>query len=185
MFLLQCIKSGFSLSDASDIAQIILALASLALAFYIFIYQRNKDNRIELQTAQLNEQNIKLQWFKELIIHPNLPGIQNFYGNLHTIKDKIDSNDLSEEKKIEINTFIKKELSDIRKSFVDLLQAADSAFAKKTKENFDNLIDGITEAIFNDELKLNNSATYEKFIGSKITYSQNSLLSSIYNHKVG
>lgn len=185
MYLLQCLRSEFSLSDASDIAQIILAVASLALAFYIFIYQRNKDNRTEFQTAQLNDQNIKLQWFKELIIHPNLPGIQSFYDHLYTIKDKIDSNDLIEEKKIEINTFIKKELSDLRKTFVDLLQATDPAFAKMTKDNLDNLVDGITEAIFNDELKLNNSTTYEKFIGSKITYSRNLLFSSIYNHRVG
>lgn len=184
MILLQCIKHSFPLKEASEIAQIFIALAGLTLAFYVFIYQRNKDNRTEFKTAQLNEQNIKLQWFKELIIHPNLSGIHSFYDNLHTLKDKIDSNELSEEKKIEINTFLKKELSELRKSFVDLLMATDSTFAKKTKENLDNLVDGITEAIFNDELKLNNSTTYENYIGSKITFSRNLLFSSIYNHRV-
>ena len=153
------------------------------LAYYIFNYQIKKDQKLELRTAQLNEQNIKLQWFKELVIQPNKESIDNFYKNLLTIQDKINSNDLSDERKEFINNFAKEQLSNIRKDFVDVLLNIDSSFAKLVLENLDELIDDITNAIFNDELKLKNSTTYNKFIGSKILYSRNKLISQIYNYK--
>ena len=71
----------------------------------------------------------------------------------------------------------------MRKSFVDVLQLVDKRFAEQLLKNLDELVDGITNAIFNDELKLKVSSVYEKNIGSKISYSKNNLISQIYNYK--
>lgn len=177
------IPSSTFLSDISAISQVIIAAGSLCLAIYIFFYQFSKDRKIEIESARLNEQNIKLQWFKELIIQPNIEIIVSFYTNLHTIKDKINSNDLTTEEKEDINEFVKAELSIIRKSFVDILLHVDKNFATLTLSNLDELVDGITNAIFDDDLKLKNTSVYEKNIGQKISYSKNSLISQIYNYK--
>ena len=212
MFLLQVDTSKITHSLSSDdwsaiggISQAIIAVINLGLAAYIFIYQRrqseaaekhtaelnrqNIENNAELNrqlitnNAQLNEQNIRLQWFKELIVQPNMDAINSFYDNLHTIREKITTPDLSVEAKEDINNLIKAELAVLRKSFIDALLMVDKGFADQLLNNLDTLIDGITDAIFNDELKLNNPMVYEKYIGSKVSYSRNSLLAQLYNYK--
>ena len=170
MILLCCNPSftSLSLSDFSDIAQVVIAVINLFLAAYIIIYQIRKDRKSDNDTARLNEQNIKLQWFKELIVQPNIASINTFYENLALIKEKITSNDLDEQQKESINEFVKAELSKIRKSFIDVLLQIDKPFADKVLENLDELVDGITNSIFDEELKLKLPTVYEKNIGSKI-----------------
>ncbi len=212
MFFLQVtttkLSNTFSASDWSAIgavAQAIIAIVNVCLASYIFIYQRRHNNTTDehiiatnkqniehsaqlnkeliKNNAQLNEQNIKLQWFKELIVQPNIEAINSFYANLYRIKEKIVTSDLPTEAKEDINNFIKAELTTLRKSFIDTLLMVDKSFADQLLQNLDNLIDDITNAIFSDELKLNVPTVYEKFIGSKISYSRNSLLAQLYNYK--
>lgn len=177
------IDARFALKDYADVAQLIIATVNLFLAAYVIFYQIKKDKKTENETARLNEQNIKLQWFKELIVQPNMINIEEFYSNLHSIKRRINSNDLSTEQKEDINAFIKAELSKIRKSFIDVLKFTDKTFADQLMDNLDKLIDGITNSIFNDELKLNNPNVYEKEIGTKISYSKSYLISQLYNYK--
>jgi hypothetical protein len=175
--------NSFSLSDISDLSQVVIAIANLFLAGYVLFYQIRKDKKTDNETAKLNEQNIKLQWFKELIVQPNMDTIALFYSNLHTIKDKINSNELTIEEKEDINNFVKAELAKLRKSFVDVLQLVDKKFSDQLLQNLDALVDGITNAIFDDELKLKKPSVYEKNIGSKISYSKNNLISQLYNYK--
>jgi len=181
--LLCCQNSGLTLSDFADASQVVIASANLLLAGYVLFYQIRKDTKTENETAKLNEQNIKLQWFKELIVQPNMKIIENFYSQLHTIKDKINSNDLTIAEKEDINNFVKAELVILRKSFVDVLQLVDKKFADQLLKNLDELIDGITNAIFDDDLKLKKPSVYEKNIGSKISYSKNNLIAQLYNYK--
>lgn len=195
MIFLQCSNTNvFSISDASDIANLIIAAFTLGLGYYIFVYQREKDkkDKVEreekeqsnkIETLLLQEQNIKLQWFKELVIQPHLSDINNFYSSLHTLEQKITTNTLTEDKKFELIDFIKLEQSALRKTFVDVLHGVDSKLHDAVLTNFDNLTDEITNTIFNDGFNLTHKPTYEKEIGSKITYSRNDLLSKIYNYK--
>ncbi len=176
-------QTAFTLSDVSDLSQVVIAVANLFLAGYVVFYQIRKDKKTDNETALLNEQNIKLQWFKELIVQPNMEILSSFYSNLHTIKEKINSNDLTIEEKEDINNFVKSELKKLRISFVDVLLLVDKKFADKLLKNLDELIDSITNSIFDDELKLKNSAVYEKNIGSKISYSKNNLIAQLYNYK--
>lgn len=172
-----------SLSDLADWSQVLIALVNLFLAGYVIFYQIKKDKKSDNDTAKLNEQNIKLQWFKELVVQPNMIGIIEFYSNLNTIDTKINSNDLTDEEKENINEFVKSELSKLRKSFVDVLYLVDKNFAEQLMTNLDELIDGITNSIFNDELKLKNPVVYEKNIGSKISISKNKVIAQLYNYK--
>lgn len=173
----------FTLSDGADWAQVIIALANLALAGYVIIYQIGKDKKTDNDTAKINEQNIKLQWFKELIVQPNMEAITTFYSNLHTIDSKINSNDLTNDEKQDINDFVKAELSKLRKSFIDVIFFIDRPFSEQLMTNLDELVDEITNAIFNDELKLKKQEVYEKNIGSKISVSKNKIIAQIYNYK--
>jgi len=175
-------RSASVIPIITGIVQAIVALGGLLLAGYVLIYQKDKDKRIEFQTAQIDEQQIKLQWFKELIVQPNKKKISHFYSNMHTLKEKIKANDLTSEEKEDINEFVKSELVILRKSFVDLLLHTDKTLYDNILGNLDHLTDEITLAIFDDTLKLKNSAVYEKHIGSKISYSNNELISQLYHY---
>ena len=185
MSLLCCdvTTSTWKLSDFTGIAQIIIAGTNLFLASYVLFYQIRKDKKTNNDTARLHEQNIKLQWFKELIVQPNMLAIETFYANLYTINAKINSNDLTVEEKEDINNFAKAELSKLRKSFIDALQLVDKKFGDQLLSNLDELIDSITNAIFNEELKLKLPTVYEKHINSKISYSKNNLIAQLFNYK--
>ena len=98
-------------------------------------------------------------------------------------EEKINTKTLSEEQKFELVNFIKLEQSNLRKSFVDVLHGVDKKLYDIVIENLDSLIDLITNTIFNDGFNLTHKPTFDKEIGSKITYSRNDLISKIYNYK--
>ncbi len=188
------ITNDRALNDVSSVANIIIAAISLGLAYYIFIYRKNKDraddasqNKKEqinkIDAAKLQEQNIRLQWFKELIIQPNLDQINSFYTQLHSLENRIESISLTEEQKIELASFIKTEQSNLRKSFVDVLLGVNPSLYQEVIDNLDNLIDGITNVIFNDGFNLTHKTTFEREIATKISNSRNDLIRMIYNYK--
>jgi hypothetical protein len=188
------ITNSSTISDVSGIANIIIAAISLGLAYYIFVYQKNKDNRDKatqlqkeqddkIEATKLQEQNIRLQWFKELVIQPHLSDINHFYNRLHTLESQITTVTLSDQQKIDLIDFIKAEQAKLRKSFVDVLLGVNPQLYTEVINNLDTLTDSITNTIFNDGLNLTHKPTYEREIGSKISYSRNDLISKIYSFK--
>lgn len=176
-------NTGFHISELAPWAQIIIALVNIALAYNVFVYQRGHNERTRNQTALLHEQNIKLQWFKELIITPNIKAVYQFYDNLEQIKTKITSDNLTDDQIININSYIKQEASTLRKSFIDIILYIDKKLYEKIIGNVDDLVTKLTEAVSNDEYKLTNTKTFETHITTPIAYSKNNLLSFIYNFK--
>lgn len=170
------------LSFIESIASIIIASLTLVLGWYVFVYQREKDNDNKIETQQLYRKNIKLQWFKEIIIQPKLQLLFDFYESLQELKSKLNKSDINEEEKIEIINFIKLEQSKLRKSFLDLIQHVDIELYRNMAVNIDNLTDHLTNCVSNDEFKLNNIKTYEREINSKILISYNDVLSKIFNY---
>lgn len=188
------ITNSSTITDVSGIANIIIAAISLGLAYYIFVYQKNKDKRDKatqlqkeqddkIEASKLQEQNIRLQWFKELVIQPHLSDINHFYNQLHTLESQITTVTLSDQQKIDLIDFIKAEQAKLRKSFVDVLLGVNPRLYTEVITNLDTLTDSITNTIFNDGLNLTHKPTYEREIGSKISYSRNDLISKIYSFK--
>jgi hypothetical protein len=170
------------LSIIESIASIIIASLTLVLGWYVFVYQREKDNENKIETQQLHRTNIKLQWFKEIIIQPKLQLLFDFYESLQGLKSMLNKSDLNEDEKIEIINFIKLEQSKLRKGFLDLIQHVDLELHKNMAINIDSLTDHLTNCVSNDEFKLNNIKTYEREINSKILTSYNDVLSKIFNY---
>lgn len=168
---LLCCNGIDTLEIFEKIATIIIALATLFLGFYVFIYQQKKD-----------QQTNRLQWFKELIIQPKLNEVRAFYENLFGIKTRFTNSDLSEEEKIEILRFIKNEQTKLRKSFLDIIQDLTPNLYEEIIKNIDELTDHLTNTISNDELKLCNEKTYEREIHSKIQESNKFIFKTIFNY---
>ncbi|MEI7897873.1 MAG: hypothetical protein WCJ26_12620 [bacterium] len=174
---------GFGLKEISQIAQVVIAIVNLLLAGYVFYYAKGKDRRVEQQASQLHEQNIKLQWFKELVLQPNLACIKNFFTALDTLERKIAGSPLAPNDRQELSAFIKSESHQYRKAFVDLLYGVDTGLGRSIKDNMDNLVDSLTTAIFDATINLKDPITFDKEVRSKIAESYNLLISLIYNYK--
>jgi hypothetical protein len=184
IMVLLCIEksSWLNLETLSNLSNIIIALLTLVLGFYVFVYQKNKDNKSDEETEINRRKNIKLQWFKEIIIQPKIDLVFKFYDQINSIKSKINGNELNDDEKIEIINFIKKEQSELRKSFLDLVQHINNDLHSELSLNVDKLTDNITDVISNDEFKLKNEVTYNREIKSKIEYSYSEFLSKIFNY---
>jgi ABC-type anion transport system duplicated permease subunit len=185
--LKECICSSTSapslLSVFKDVATIIIAIANLALAYYVFIFNRQKAVKDSNDTAALNTRNIRLQWFKELVIQPHISTINNYYLRLNEIYgDILKTDNLTQEFLQAVNNSAKAELALFKKSFIEVLELIEPKLGRIVIENSEGLVDQITNSLFNDELKLNHPSVYEKQIGSLVRVSKNKLLATIYNY---
>jgi hypothetical protein len=174
--------SGLSVSD---IANIIIAFCSLLLTGYIFIYQRTKDKKADIATANLNNQNLKLQWFKDLIIQPHLEILNK------TFKTILDHPSLSisptsadySTKSDDYIKFTKTELYSLRKNFLSLFLTVNNQFYDNAIIIIDKHIDDITKALIDDLADLSNDYLYESVLIQKVISTRNSLIKLIYNFK--
>lgn len=180
--IILCCQTTSIFDDISKISNIIIAVLTLFLGFYVFIYQRKKDKQNDIESIANHKKSIRIKWFKDLIIEPKIELLFQFYDNISGIQQKIKSNELEEDDKISLITFIKKEQSVLRKSFLNLIQHINLDLFNEISDNLDKMTDDLTNAISNDEFKLNNNATYEREINSKIQSSYNFVLSKIFNY---
>jgi hypothetical protein len=188
------IYNSWEVSDIADISNIIIAIVNLFLAGYIFIYQRAKDKNDNIKQLQneidakkeaisLQEQNIRLQWFKELIIQPHISKINLFYNNLYSIEAMLKVKPISDDLKIDTSEFVKANGAALRKSFIDILLSVSPIVHFDIKNNIDVLVDKITSKIIDAGLNLNDKRTFDREIGTLISNSHNDLISLIYNYK--
>ncbi len=178
-YIISCIQ----LSDFADIAQVIIAVINVILAFYVFIYQKKQNKESDLKTAKLNEQNIKLQWFKELIIQPNIKHLENFFEHLESLKSWITSDDMNEEKIINLNRTVNDAAAKFRIDFYDIMLKINDELYKNIKTEIENLVTILTTAFSNDEHKLTNEKTYNREILEPIRYAKHNIITLIFNYK--
>ena len=163
VFCCWIIYNSWQVSDFADIANIIIAIVYLFLAGYIFIYQRAKDKNDNIKQLQneidakkesisLQEQNIRLQWFKELIIQPHIAEINSFYKNLYSIEAMLNVTPFSDDLNIDISEYVKAKGAEFRKSFIDILLSVSPIVHSDIKNNIDDLVDKITTKIIDAEL---------------------------------
>lgn len=152
----------------SEIANIFIAVATLALAFYVFVYQRQKD--------KIND---KVQWFRTLIIEPNQDKIYGFYNNVISVTEEFHDNQYTNIDKIQKMDELKRIFNIFRKEFVVLLEAFDNDLYVDIKYHIDTLLDRLTNNIFSDNLNLNDDVEFDAHINHIILMSKNYVIARI------
>ncbi len=171
-------------------AEIIMTTANVALAVLALVtcgYQIVQDRKREKETAKLHKQNIQLQWFKELIIQPNLSVIKDFYINMYSLQTTMKQypNNLSDGQKKLLIKFVADNYATLRRSFVNILFSADATLSIEIKKNLVALVDNIITTIpkHSQILNLNNSKIYREHIESKIISSHQNLISLLFKYE--
>lgn len=180
--LFYCFKDDDNLWEIiQGVSNLLSSLLTLALAFYVFIYQRNKDKVDKAEALITQRKTVKLEWFKEIIIQPKINEVFTFFEKINSIKEDIDSNDLSSDERQRLIDSIKSYQSDLRKSFLEIIQNINTDLYNNLLNHVDVLTDQLTEIFSNDELKLCNERTYEREVQKRIDEAYNNFMSSIFN----
>ncbi len=155
----------------ANIANVIIALFSMFIAGYVIIYQKSKDRT-----------NIRLQWFKDLIILPHIGQVYKFYEDVTSSVRLLQSEEVNEDFKQSISEELKHTLVIFRKNFIELLRGVNSSLHVNSRDNVDNLIDEITNYIFLDSVNFNDKKESE-IVMSRITHSKVNFISLIFKYK--
>ncbi len=138
---------------------IIIAASTLSFSFYIYWYQLKKD-----------EKNLKLDWYKLIIIESKFDEFFTFFENIDSSLSRLKTNKSSSAgDKSKINAEILEHLSNLRLEFVSLLLAVDKMLYDCVLHQFDKLVDGITNSLADENINLNDEIVFEEEITKRIS----------------
>lgn len=169
--------------DFGELAQIIIAIANVLIVGYIFVYTKSKDRGDANRTLTIQEQNIRILWFKDLIVSPNLVLLNGFFEEIMSATADLRMTGLTDSEKIIISSKLKKSLSSFRLSFVQLLGIADQKIESSAIDNLDNLVDELCIVIFDLGVNLSHQPTFYREISRRIADAKYNLVKIIYNFK--
>ena len=158
-----------NIEKLSNIANVIIALLTLFLGLYVFFYQNKKDKNIQL--------------LKDLIITPKMEVIEKYFDEISSLRERIKSDSLNDNEKMELISFTKEQSSYIRRNFLIFIQKIAPLLHKNISDKIDFLTDNLTETLSNDEHKLCNKKTYEKLINQKILETHSFVLEEIFKYE--
>ncbi len=172
------------ISTWADIAQVVIAVANIVLAGYLFLYQKSKDTQADHDSAKLHEQNLKIQWFKELIVAPRIKHLESFFKNLEEdLKKRTVSDNLSDEQIIDINGRIKHHAARFRKDFYDVILDVDKPLYSQIKAKCEELVTILTRVYSDNEFKLTREGVFAKEVEAPIRTTHSSVVAMIYKYR--
>lgn len=148
------------------LSTIIIAACTLVFSFYIYYYQLKKDNK-----------NLKLDWYKVIIIESKFEDFFGFFENLNLTLNPIKNNpNLSVSDKECINTLMVDDLIKLRLDFITLLLSVDDMLYQCVKTQFDELVDGITTKLSDESVNLSDPEIYDEEISKHISQYRTQIL---------
>jgi len=186
--------AGLSLSDWADIGNVLVAALAFGFSIYSFWIQRNRDRqsrqeiadsqiKAQIDSETLRAQTIRLQWYKDLVITPNIQKLNDFYDILHGVSNKIVTPNLEDGQKNELIEEVKEAQRYVRKTLVDSILPINNELHDNVLQCLDILVDQITVAIDDDRLKLSNPAVSDTYIGQPIRVSKRDIFTLIYGYR--
>jgi len=181
--VIKYISQDTSELSITDISNIIIAFCTLLLTGYIFIYQKNKDKESNRATAELNNQNLKLQWFKDLIIQPHLEILNKTFNNLleHPSLNVSPNSPDYQLKTENYIKFTKTELFTLRKNFVSLFLTVNNQLYSNAISLIDSHIDEITKKLIDEMSDLGTDSLNEDILIKRVISARNAMIKLIYS----
>ena len=109
--------------------------------------------------------------------------IEKYFDEISSLRERIKSDSLNNNEKMELISFTKEQSSYIRMNFLIFIQKIAPLLHKNISDKIDFLTDNLTETLSNDEHKLCNKKTYEKLINQKILETHSFVLEEIFKYE--
>lgn len=170
----------FSIHDwVRTIATVLTLIISLINLFYAINFFWRKDKKED----DVKERDLRISWFKSLILDYNLEHFHNFFQEIDKESQKLKPKKLPDKAKQVINEAIKDQQSFLRKNFVDMLLAVDDELYNSTLKELDKLTDHLTEVIFDSGINLTHAPKFEEEISQKISETKTNILKLFFGYK--
>ena len=115
-----------------------------------------------------------------LILNSKLGLLYSFYDSVMDECKRLQTDD-SQAIKEAVNTYIKAQLKVYRRDFISLFNVVDVNVYDSLLKEADGLIDGITEAIFDQGVKLTYEPKFDEMISQPLSKSRIKMLSILYS----
>lgn len=169
---------GFWDINLGDFANLLLALTTVVLSIYVFIYQRSKDRSDQKLMVGQIKSSVKLEMYKILILEPNVENLHNFFQSIQNSLNTLQNIQISNALMNQFQTILDTSCNDFEGNFIELLNGIDPNFQSNILEVMDTFRDGISDQLAN--------AT----IGAQVNYSdfqncynefKSNFISALYN----
>lgn len=161
------------LDSIDKIANIIIALFTLAFSVYIFYFSTTKDDEKE-------SKNRKTDSLRTIVLEHNLKKLFNFYEQTMNLMNPLIEKVHTDEDKQEINNNLQSNLTQLRLEFTDLFLAVDKELYNSIKDSTDLLIDDLTNKMFDEGINLNYKPKFDQEITTSISKSKTETVRHLY-----
>jgi hypothetical protein len=167
-------QSSFWELTINDVASAFIAIVNIFLIIYIFVHQRKKENEDHRFILSHIDFNLKSEWFKSVILEPNIAALHDFYIKIYNQFSGTDLS-LNDSKRSSIIGKVNTNCNKIEFRFISVLGCVDQNLENQCIVIIDTLRDKIANNLMtSDEIK---PAEFQSFI----TTSKRELIAKLYN----
>lgn len=154
------------------VAMAVIAVVNVFLTIYIYRAGRKNSSKSELQTR-------KFELLQTLVLNSNIGKLYDFYSNVakHCEPLLVHNDQITKKKS---NDLVIAEQAAFRRDFITLINVVDKSLSQDLKILTDSLVDGITEAIFDEGVNLKHKPKYDELISQRISKNRVDFLSKLY-----
>ncbi len=163
------------LDNICSVASIIIAIANVVLIIFIFRHNNKKDDSDKEKTRRQH-------LLKTLVLDYNMSKFYSFYQEIHKETNALLVNNLSTEDKRKINENIKEKAVELRQSFIDMFLAIDENLYQMLLSKIDELIDSLTNTIFDEGINLAFKPKYDEEVSKKIRESKTAIIGVLFSY---
>lgn len=178
-YIVECNSSdGFWDVKLGDVANITLAVVTVALSIYVFVYQRKKDKKDHATIINQMKSSIRLEMYKLLIVEPNVNNIHDFFQNVNRAFQILNNVSITQGLINAAQSSMDTHCNDFEENFLELLDGVDKNFYNKMLGLLDKFRDEISNEL--NELQIgsvNNVTNFEDLYYSFKT----DFISGLYN----
>ena len=163
------------LDNICSVASIIIAIANVVLIIFIFRHNNKKDDSDKEKTRRQH-------LLKTLVLDYNMSKFYSFYQEIHKETNALLANNLSDEDKSRINENIKEKAVELRQNFIDMFLAIDDNLYKMLLSKIDELIDSLTNTIFDEGINLAFKPKYDEEVSKRIRESKTAIIGVLFSY---
>ena len=159
-----------------NVTNIVCTIINVLLVYYI--YKRGEIRDDEKTVRQRN-----MNMFQALVLNYSINSFYKFYSDLISVTNELLESGITTEQKQKINDKIISNLGPrFRVEFVDCLNAIDLSLYENIMIQYDTLVDGITNNIFDEGINLSHKPKFDEIITTRIFQAKTEMLGLLFRY---